>query len=133
MWQMTGCDDLPPQRNQIACDPTLQHRSLLHSTPVSSSRLEKESTELQAKIDHINRERKLQQTAVGANLVQLEAEWQSLVSKNRDIEAACVGLEAEIAEIQGPVSAEPVPNGVLADDAAELPGDGANDTNMSHA
>ena len=99
---------------------------------MSLCRLEKESTELQAKIDHINRERKLQQTAVGANLVQLEAEWQSLVSKNRDIEAACVGLEAEIAEIQGPESAEPVPNGVLADSAAELPTDSADDPNTSH-
>jgi len=106
----------------------LPHCAPLHSTPVSSSRLEKESTELQAKIDHINRERKLQQTAVGVNLVQLEAEWQSLVSKNRDIEAACGGLEAEIAAIQGPETAEPVPNG--ANDTAELPGDSADDIDM---
>ena len=98
-----------------------------------SHRLEKKSAELQAKIDQINRERKLQQTAVGANLVQLEAEWQSLVSKNRDIEAACVGLEAEIADLQGPESAEPVPNGVLANNTAELADDSANDTVMSHA
>ena len=98
-----------------------------------SRRLEKESTELQAKFDHINRERKLQQTAVGANLAQLEAEWQSLVSKNRDIEAACVGFEAEVADLQGPQPAAPVPNGVGADNTADLLDDSTDDTSMSHA
>lgn len=48
------------------------------------------------RIDQTNRERKLHQTGVGADLTDLEAEWRSLVTKNRDIESACAALEAEI-------------------------------------
>ena len=96
-----------------------------------SSRLEKESAELQAKVDHVNRERKLQQTAVGADLVALEAEWQSLISKNREIEAACAGLEAEIAQLQGPASGNPIANGISAEHAADNSGNSVIATNMS--
>lgn len=51
-------------------------------------------------IDQINRERKLQQTGVGSELSALEAEWQALVAKNREIEAACVDMEAQIAALR---------------------------------
>ena len=52
------------------------------------------------RIDQINRERKLQQTAVGGELADLQAEWRALVAKNRDIELACLGMEAEIKLLQ---------------------------------
>lgn len=57
------------------------------------------------RIDQVNRERKLQQTEVGQELAALEAEWQALVAKNREIERACGGLEAEIRAMQPAVDA----------------------------
>ncbi|PRW44378.1 pre-mRNA-splicing factor SPF27-like protein isoform A [Chlorella sorokiniana] len=51
-------------------------------------------------VDTLNRERKLQQHAAGSELGKLEAEYLGLVHKNMDIEAACRGLEAEIAAMR---------------------------------
>lgn len=56
--------------------------------------------ELKRQIDGVNRERKLQQTAVGGELAGLEAEWQTLVAKNGEIEAACRRMEEEIVLMQ---------------------------------
>ena len=101
-----------------------------------SHRLEKEATELQARIDFINRERKLQQTAVGADLADLEAEWQSLIGKNREIDAACAGMEAELSRMQQSApggDAAPMLNGRSGENAADSSGDSVSTTNMSHA
>jgi hypothetical protein len=50
-------------------------------------RLEAEVAHLKSQVDAVNRQRKLQQTAAGAKLDDLEAQWLSLVSKNAQIEA----------------------------------------------
>lgn len=51
-------------------------------------------------IQEINWERKSSQTSGGEKLINLEATWVQLVSKNYDIEQACVNLETEIMKIQ---------------------------------
>lgn len=71
----------------------------VHNTRLSSSnaRLEAEVALLRSHVDAVNRERKLQQTAAGSNLVALETQWQTLVAKNAQIERACQALERDIA------------------------------------
>lgn len=79
----------------------------VHNTVLEahSNRLEQEAADVGQRIDQINRERKLQQTAVGQELADLQAEWRALVAKNRQIELACGELEAEIKLLQPPVGA----------------------------
>ncbi len=101
-----------------------------------SRRLEKEASGLQAKIDYINRERKLQQTAAGADLTDLEAQWQSLTRKNREIGAACAEMEAEVTRLQRSMpagDAAPTLNGRAGEGAADSSGDSMGTTNMSYA
>jgi pre-mRNA-splicing factor SPF27 len=50
-------------------------------------------------IQEVNWQRKSMQTQGGENLRALEAEWVGLVSKNYEIEQACVYLEDEINKI----------------------------------
>jgi pre-mRNA-splicing factor SPF27 len=52
------------------------------------------------RVEELNRERKLQQHAAGAELGALEAEYLGLVHKNGEIEAACRALEAEVAAMR---------------------------------
>lgn len=51
-------------------------------------------------IQEINWERKSSQTAGGEKLINLEATWVQLVSKNYDIEQAIVNFETEINHLQ---------------------------------
>lgn len=51
-------------------------------------------------IQEINWQRKDMQMQGGEKLRQLEAKWVGLVSKNYEIEQACVQLEKEIAEAE---------------------------------
>lgn len=51
-------------------------------------------------IQEINWERKSSQTSAGEKLISLESTWVQLVSKNYDIEQACVSLENEISQLQ---------------------------------
>jgi pre-mRNA-splicing factor SPF27 len=43
-----------------------------------------------------NQERKAAQLDVGAKLSRLEKQWYELVSKNAQLEAACLGVEVQI-------------------------------------
>ncbi|KAL4428227.1 hypothetical protein ABPG75_002316 [Micractinium tetrahymenae] len=56
--------------------------------------------QVRRQVDDLNRERKLQQHAAGAELGALEAEYLGLVHKNAEIDAACRGLEAEVAAMR---------------------------------
>lgn len=51
-------------------------------------------------IQEINWQRKNMQTQGGEKLRQLEAQWVGLVSKNYEIEQACVQLEKEVARLK---------------------------------
>lgn len=55
---------------------------------------------MRRQVDDLNRERKLQQHAAGAELGALQAEYLGLVHKNAEIDAACRGLEAEVAAMR---------------------------------
>lgn len=64
--------------------------------------------DLKKEIQEVNWLRKSKQTDAGEKLKSLEAQWVSLVSKNYEIEQACVKLEEEIFEVKQRV----VPNNV---------------------
>lgn len=67
---------------------------------------------MRRQVDNLNRERKLQQHAAGAELGALQAEYLELVHKNAEIDAACRGLEAEVAAMRGALPrAEAAPDG----------------------
>ncbi|KAK2191398.1 hypothetical protein NP493_53g08080 [Ridgeia piscesae] len=61
---------------------------------------QKQLADLRKQIQEINWQRKNEQTAAGGKLKQLEENWVSLVSKNYEIERACVELENELDEMQ---------------------------------
>ncbi|KAL3842005.1 hypothetical protein ACJMK2_020078 [Sinanodonta woodiana] len=61
---------------------------------------QKQLQELKKKIQEINWQRKNEQTQAGSQLKELEAKWVGLVSKNYEIERACVELERELAEYE---------------------------------
>ncbi|CAG2255733.1 BCAS2 [Mytilus edulis] len=52
------------------------------------------------KIQEINWQRKNEQTQAGGKLKELEESWVGLVSKNYEIERACVEIEREIEEME---------------------------------
>ena len=56
--------------------------------------------ELRKKIQEINWQRKNEQTQAGSKLKELEESWVGLVSKNYEIERACVEIEREIEEME---------------------------------
>ena len=60
------------------------------------ARLQAQLAGVRRAVDELNRERKLQQHAAGAELAKLDAEYRGLVAKNAEIEGACRGLEAEV-------------------------------------
>ncbi|KAI7836667.1 hypothetical protein COHA_009443 [Chlorella ohadii] len=74
----------------------------MHNEALSAfvTRLQEQLAAVKRQVDTLNRERKLQQHAAGSELSKLEAEYLGLVHKNKDIEAACRGLEAEIAAMR---------------------------------
>ncbi|KAL5015058.1 hypothetical protein ScPMuIL_009328 [Solemya velum] len=57
---------------------------------------QKQLTELRKKIQEINWQRKDEQTHAGSKLKELEESWVGLVSKNYEIERACLDLEEEV-------------------------------------
>mmetsp|Transcript_18191 Transcript_18191/g.54664 ORF Transcript_18191/g.54664 Transcript_18191/m.54664 type:complete len:310 (+) Transcript_18191:390-1319(+) len=69
----------------------------------ANGRLEAEVAEVRAEVEAVNRERKLQQTAAGADLASLQTQWHQLVHKNAEIERACQRLEAEVAAAQAAI------------------------------
>jgi pre-mRNA-splicing factor SPF27 len=60
----------------------------------------KQLVDLRKQIQEINWQRKNEQTSAGAKLRQLEESWVGLVSKNYEIERACMELEAEVQELE---------------------------------
>lgn len=56
--------------------------------------------ELRKEIQEINLNRKNDQTKAGERMQILEESWVSLVSKNYEIERACVLLEMEISKLE---------------------------------
>ncbi|KAG7190613.1 hypothetical protein KM043_006700 [Ampulex compressa] len=60
------------------------------------SQAQKQLQTLRKKIQEVNWQRKSMQTQGGEKLRALEAQWVGLVSKNYEIEQACVHLEEEI-------------------------------------
>ncbi|KAH9377017.1 BCAS2 pre-mRNA processing factor [Haemaphysalis longicornis] len=63
--------------------------------------LQRQLQDLRKQIQEVNWQRKTTQTDAGEKLKNLEASWVSLVSKNFEIERACVELEKEIASMEG--------------------------------
>jgi pre-mRNA-splicing factor SPF27 len=64
------------------------------------SHLQTQLTSTRQAVDALNQERKLQQTAAGKELGVLESEYLSLVTKNKELEAECKRLEAEVSKGQ---------------------------------
>ncbi|KAM7310624.1 pre-mRNA-splicing factor SPF27 [Ixodes scapularis] len=62
--------------------------------------LQKQLQDLRKQIQEVNWQRKTSQTEAGEKLKNLEVSWVSLVSKNYEIERACVELEKEIATLE---------------------------------
>lgn len=60
----------------------------------------KEAASLKKLVQEINWQRKSDQVNAGEKLRNLEANWVGLVSKNYEIEQACVELESEITQLQ---------------------------------
>ena len=56
--------------------------------------------DLKRKIEEINRERKTEQLGAGERLHGLDQKWKTLVFGNRQVEAACVALEADIKRLK---------------------------------
>lgn len=56
--------------------------------------------DLKSRIESVNRERKLQQTTAGRELVRCNSEWLELQRKNAEIEGACAALEEELYLLQ---------------------------------
>ena len=63
---------------------------------------QKQLADIRKNIQEINWQRKNEQTASGAKLKQLGESWVGLVSKNYEIERACVELEKELEDLEGP-------------------------------
>lgn len=61
---------------------------------------QKQLVDIRKQMQEINWERKNKQTVAGTKLKQLEESWVGLVSKNYEIERACVDLENELEEMK---------------------------------
>ncbi|KAK6635492.1 hypothetical protein RUM43_007611 [Polyplax serrata] len=75
-------------------------RSYLEFLVAEVSATQKKLQQIRKEIQEINWERKSSQTAGGEKLINLEATWVQLVSKNYDIEQAIVNFETEINHLQ---------------------------------
>ncbi|KAK3104614.1 hypothetical protein FSP39_006206 [Pinctada imbricata] len=67
---------------------------------VENSQAQLEHQALRKKIQEINWNRKNEQTQAGGKLRDLEERWVGLVSKNYEIERACVELEKEVMTLE---------------------------------
>ena len=57
--------------------------------------------DLKRKIDELNRERKAEQVGAAERLHGLDQKWKTMVFGNRQIEEACIAMEADIKRIKG--------------------------------
>ena len=62
-------------------------------------RLQEDVVSTRDVIDQLNRERKLQQTAAGRELRNLESEYFALIAKNYELEGVCARVESEVAAL----------------------------------
>ncbi|KAK2148718.1 hypothetical protein LSH36_486g03016 [Paralvinella palmiformis] len=83
--------------SQYGADSWKMYNDVLQKM-VSSS--QKQLVEIRKQIQDINWRRKGEQSEAGSKLKQLEESWVGLVSKNYEIERACVDLENEIEMLQ---------------------------------
>ena len=63
-------------------------------------RLEDDAREAAQQIVEVNKRRKLTHQEVGGKLEGIEAEWASLLVKNREIEAACALADRQARKLQ---------------------------------
>ncbi|XP_012235447.1 pre-mRNA-splicing factor SPF27 [Linepithema humile] len=82
---------------------------------------------LRKSIQEVNWQRKSMQTQGGDKLRGLEAQWVGLVSKNYEIEQACVHLEEEIQKVMMSKEAVEI-NDVPADEGPDVPEKSATET-----
>lgn len=82
---------------------------------------------LRKNIQEVNWQRKSMQTQGGDKLRGLEAQWVGLVSKNYEIEQACVHLEEEIQKIMMSKEAVEI-NDVPAEEGPDVPEKSATET-----
>ncbi|EEB15271.1 conserved hypothetical protein [Pediculus humanus corporis] len=75
-------------------------RSYLEFLVNEVSCAQKKLQDIRKEIQEINWDRKSSQTSGGEKLINLEATWVQLVSKNYDIEQAIVNLETELAQLE---------------------------------
>ncbi|KAL9992524.1 putative pre-mRNA-splicing factor SPF27 [Helianthus debilis subsp. tardiflorus] len=64
------------------------------------SRMQAQATELNEKIEIVNRERKYHQQQTAYELNALSAQWKELCEKNIAIEAACVQVENQLEQLK---------------------------------
>nr|XP_045594529.1 pre-mRNA-splicing factor SPF27-like isoform X2 [Procambarus clarkii] len=83
--------------NEFGSEAWKAHNNVLqHMLTRSQAQLQ----ECKKEIQELNWSRKSMQTKAGEELRHLESSWVSLVSRNYEIEQACVLLEAEIAKFE---------------------------------
>lgn len=88
---------------------------------------QKQLQTLRKKIQEVNWQRKSMQTQGGDKLRALEAQWVGLVSKNYEIEQACVHLEEEMQKIMMSKEAVEI-NDVPAEEGPDVPENNATET-----
>jgi pre-mRNA-splicing factor SPF27 len=110
-----ACAQLEHQLNRIANLELLLKfgpnawRAQAQLSGAAAKQLEARVTDLHKRVDALNRERKVQQMAAGAELRKLEDEWASAVRKNLEISLACERLEAEVRMLAAQVPADSLP------------------------
>lgn len=90
---------------------------------------QKQLQTLRKQIQEVNWQRKSMQTQGGEKLRALEAQWVGLVSKNYEIEQACVHLEEEMYKMMSSKGTEAVEINDVPGDAQEpdVPGNNATE------
>ncbi|EIE27254.1 breast carcinoma amplified sequence 2 [Coccomyxa subellipsoidea C-169] len=73
---------------------------------VGHKRLEDMLAETRAAVEAVNRERKVSQLQAQEEMTDYEGRWATTVAKNREIDAACRELEAEIASLRAQLPAQ---------------------------
>ncbi len=66
--------------------------------------------ETRAAVEAVNRERKVSQLQAQEEMTDYEGRWATTVAKNREIDAACRELEAEIASLRAQLPAQCAPS-----------------------
>lgn len=81
-------------RGGFLCFPALH-------PPSTFIRMVKDIAAVKKEVEELNKTRKMQQTAAGAEISRLNRDWFAIVEKNKEIEAACKELEGQIRALGG--------------------------------